>query len=248
VAGRGIPNGNLNFSFDFSWNVLLPEIMKRVKCVLIGDGGVGKTSLATRFALGEFPDSYLPTTFDSHTAVRRLGTGALVEINIWDCAGQKEFDEVRQYVYHPGLDVFILCFSLVDRRTFEHCAQRWLAEMRDFDPEVPFVLIGTKADLRDQSVLQGSSAIARIVLTEEGVRFARRIGAAVYVEVSSRTGTNVERAFRAAAKAALSTSHEESFGDSDEPLASANGKLQGKRERNEAAASDQGGCCGCCVQ
>jgi small GTP-binding protein len=221
--------------------------MKRVKCVLIGDGGVGKTSLATRFALGEFPDTYMPTTFDSHTAVRKLGAGELVEINIWDCAGQKEFDEVRQYVYHPGLDVFALCFSLVDRRTLQHCEQRWLAEMQDFDPTVPFVLLGTKADLRDRALIQGSSAIAEVILTEEGVRLARRLGAEQYVEVSARTGANVERAFLAAAKAALAQS-DDSFVGSDGAWKDTERNDRYELKRRDAARAADSGCCGCGVQ
>ncbi|KAK4529767.1 hypothetical protein CCYA_CCYA02G0624 [Cyanidiococcus yangmingshanensis] len=223
--------------------------MKRVKCVLIGDGGVGKTSLATRFALGEFPDAYLPTTFDSHTAVRKLGAGELVEINIWDCAGQKEFDEVRQYVYHPGLDVFILCFSLVDRRTLQHCEKRWLAEMQDFDSTVPFVLLGTKVDLRDRALLQGSAAIAQVVLTEEGARLARRLGAEQYVEVSARAGTNVERAFLAAARAALSQS-DDSFVGSERAWKDLHheGEYESKRNRKNDSQPASSGCCGCGVQ
>lgn len=166
---------------------------------MVGDGGVGKTCLATVLAKGRFPSgAYVPTTFDAHTVALALSPGTFVEISLWDCAGQPEFDQVRHYAYFPTLDVFVLCFSLADRRSLEHCERRWQREMRDFDADVPVILVGTKADLRD-----GGGSARGAVSSREGREMASRIGAARYVEVSSKAGRNVTSVFEAAAELAL---------------------------------------------
>ena len=176
-------------------------LRRHIKCVLIGDGGVGKTCLATTFAKGVFPSGYVPTTFDAHTVACTLPGGRVVELHVWDCAGQHEFDQVRHYAYFPTLDVFVLCFSLVSRVSLVHCERRWMREARGFDERIPVILVGTQLDARDNMMVkEGGGQLKRVISRREGQEVAARIGAVHYFEVSALQGKNVRKVFEAAAR------------------------------------------------
>ena len=74
-------------------------------------------------------------------------------MNLWDTSGAEEYDSLRPLAF-PGIDIFLICFSLVDPSSFEHIKTKWLQEIKDHimeDSKPVFVLVGTKLDLRSDS-------------------------------------------------------------------------------------------------
>src|SRR5271157_3769769 len=148
------------------------------KIVLIGDESVGKTSVVKRYIDDEFTESYLPTLgFQIFIKSVRLGNNS-VDFQIWDIAGQAQFESVRRS-YFQASQGFFLVFDLTVRSSFDNVDQ-WLAEIREVRPTVPFILVANKADLPDQ-----------VVTDEEIQEKAEALGAAGQIKTSAKTGDNV---------------------------------------------------------
>jgi small GTP-binding protein len=127
-----------------------------------------------------------------------------IELSLWDTAGQEDFDRIRPLSY-TGTDVFLVCFSLLSRTSMQNVAHKWIPELRQYCPETPILLVGTKADLRSDPVtLDQLKAIGQTPVTgEEGLAMARSIGAVNYVECSAITGENLKMVFDTAVKAVI---------------------------------------------
>ncbi len=166
-------------------------IPAKLKLVVIGNSGVGKTSLCRRFALGLFEESYKSTIgADFYTRRVKVDGGELVLI-IWDLAGQERFGFIRSSFY-AGSKGVVVVFSLVDRKSFED-VPGWVREARDNVGEVPILLVGSKKDLGAE--VDRSSA-------EDMVR---KLGLIGYVETSAKTGEGVEDAFMTLTKKVISS-------------------------------------------
>jgi small GTP-binding protein len=74
--------------------------------------------------------------------------GKPFELGLWDTASQEDYDRLRPLSY-PQTDVFLICFSLVDPKSFENVREKWYKEIRHHCPNTPVILVGTKLDLRD---------------------------------------------------------------------------------------------------
>lgn len=116
-----------------------------MKLVIIGDGGVGKTCLLLTYINKGFPRQYSPTVVDNYQARVKVGPHSVC-LDIWDTAGQEDFENIRNLSY-PGTNCVIACYNSVKRSSFENISGLWLPEMKRTIPDTPFVLVGTKADL-----------------------------------------------------------------------------------------------------
>ncbi|KAK3093888.1 hypothetical protein FSP39_021484 [Pinctada imbricata] len=87
-----------------------------VKCVLVGDGAVGKTSLVVSYTTNGYPTEYTPTAFDNFAVMVKVDQTP-VRLQLCDTAGQDDFDSLRPLCY-PNTDVFLLCFSVVGWKRF----------------------------------------------------------------------------------------------------------------------------------
>ena len=176
--------------------------MRNIKIVVVGDGAVGKTCLLFAYAKGKFPDKYIPTVFENY-ATNDLIDGVTCEINLWDTAGQEDYDRLRPLSY-PQTDVFLICFSVDRADSLEHVKEKWCPEVSYFGPGTPFVLVGLKVDLRDDPATLGYLALEKCtpVTYEQGVQIAEEIGAFKYVECSAKTQVGVKEVFDAAVAAA----------------------------------------------
>jgi len=174
-----------------------------IKCVVVGDGTVGKTCMLISFTTDSFPGEYVPTVFDNYTAPMTVDCVA-VNLGLWDTAGQEDYDRLRPLSY-PQTDVFLICFSVVSPSSFENVTTKWCPEIKHHCPDAPMILIGTKIDLREdkevltQLSLQNLSPIKR----EQGMKMGNKIRAVKYLECSALTQRGLKQVFDEAVRAVL---------------------------------------------
>ncbi|KAH3758801.1 Rho GTPase [Pelomyxa schiedti] len=173
----------------------------RVKLVAVGDGAVGKTCLLICYAKNEFPEKYVPTVFENYVKVVNRPTGELC-FELWDTAGQEDFDRLRPLSY-PDTDIVLICFSLVSRRSFDNVKDRWYLEIRHYCPDVPTIVVGLKSDLRDANAADAMTGKVDNISTEEGQQVATSLGASVYMEASAKTRKGLDEVFTAAIDIAM---------------------------------------------
>lgn len=175
-----------------------------IKAVIAGDGAVGKTCLCISFTQNKFPDSYIPTVFDNYQTKLEVDK-QIVNLALWDVSGQEDYKRTRPIAY-PDSKVFIVCFSLVNPTNLENIENVWLPEIREYCPNTPFILIGTKSDLRDQwdtLPAEQKDVKGKPIPTNDGEAFAKKIGAVKYLECSAKMAFNVQEVFTEAIKVAL---------------------------------------------
>jgi small GTP-binding protein len=152
------------------------------KVILLGDGNVGKTSLARRYCEGKFEVSRIMTIgVDFQTKLVEL-PGQTVKLSIWDVAGQPRFQAVRESFYR-GSTSAALVYDLGERNSLDNLPS-WVEEVRKFAPNVKFVVIGNKLDTVPQPP----------DLAKAGMEFAMSIGAP-FLLTSASTGSGVENMF-----------------------------------------------------
>ena len=117
-----------------------PEPIRK-KIVLVGDGCVGKTCLQVAFRTDAFDPDYQPTVFENFVTDFHLPDGRVLEMAIWDTAGQEDYEQLRPLSY-PDTDVVVLCFAVDSQDSFENLRTKWLPELEHFCEQVPIVLVG----------------------------------------------------------------------------------------------------------
>ncbi|KAL4640857.1 hypothetical protein GN956_G11237 [Arapaima gigas] len=176
---------------------------RRVKCVLVGDGAVGKTSLIVSYTTNGYPTEYEPTAFDNFSAVVAVD-GKPVKLQLCDTAGQDEFDKLRPLCY-TNTDVFLLCFSVVSPSSFQNVTEKWVPEIRRHCPRAPLLLVGTQSDLREdvKVLIELARFRERPVGPEEAQLCAQDVQAVTYVECSALTQKNLKEVFDTAIVAGI---------------------------------------------
>lgn len=169
--------------------------MDTIKCVVVGDGAVGKTCMLISYASNKFPLEYVPTVFDNY-AVNICIQGEPYQLGLFDTAGQEEYDRLRTLAY-PSTDVFMICFSVASPTSFENVKDKWIPEIKHYCPKVPIVLVGTQSDLRGDAVIISklSKVKQHFVSQEDGQRLAKQVRAVAYSECSALTQKGLKDAF-----------------------------------------------------
>jgi GTPase SAR1 family protein len=111
------------------------------------------------------------------------------DIRFWEIVSAEACKSVRQLSY-PGTDVFLMCFSIADRNSFENIKNKWGDEIRFCVKKPHFILVGTKADLRESAESP--------VRESEGEIFKTQIGAFAYCECSALRNHGVNEAINQA--------------------------------------------------
>lgn len=177
--------------------------VRHIKCVVVGDGAVGKTSLLISFTTNTFVDDYSPTIFDNYSALLKCDE-QIVNLGLWDTAGQDDYDRLRPLSY-PQTDVFIMVYSCISPASLENVRTKWHPEVKHFVPNAPIVLIGTKSDLiNDTNIVYRLAERNQHPITRaEGDAVAQEIGAANHIVCSARTFEGVKLAFEEAVRSVL---------------------------------------------
>ncbi|ROL52004.1 Ras-related C3 botulinum toxin substrate 1 [Anabarilius grahami] len=169
--------------------------MQDIKCVIVGEGAVGKTCLLMSYTTGAFPEVFVPTVFENYSANETVD-GNPVKLALWDTSGAEEYDRLRPLQY-PQTDVVLICFSLVNPDSFGKVREKWFPEVRHFCPNTPIILIGTKLDLRDDK--DTIEKLKKMKLTPityaEGLDMTQEIGAVNYLECSALKQTGIKKVF-----------------------------------------------------
>ncbi|KAI4329566.1 hypothetical protein MLD38_027940 [Melastoma candidum] len=176
-------------------------VSRFIKCVTVGDGAVGKTCMLICYTSNKFPTDYIPTVFDNFSA-NVVIEGITVNLGLWDTAGQEDYNRLRPLSYRAA-DVFVVAFSLVSRASYENVLKKWIPELQHHAPGIPLVLVGTKMDLRDDKFYMANHPGLIPVTTVQGEELRKQIGAAFYIECSSKTQQNVKAVFDAAIKVVI---------------------------------------------
>ena len=157
------------------------------KLSLIGDGGVGKTSIVQRYVHNLFEGDYKATIGTDITKKECHFEGlskSTVRFIIWDIAGQPQFKRIRP-AYLADSGAIIIIFDVANRESFENVTKEWHEDIKKVAvDDALIVLVGNKMDLEK-----------RMVSTGEGHKLAQQLGMA-YIETSAKTGENIEEIFR----------------------------------------------------
>ncbi|CAF0782704.1 unnamed protein product [Didymodactylos carnosus] len=153
------------------------------KVVLIGDSGVGKSNLLSRFTRNEF-NLESKSTIGVEFATRSIQVDSkTIKAQIWDTAGQERYRAITS-AYYRGAVGALLVYDISKHCTYEN-VERWLKELRDHaDANIVIMLVGNKSDLRH----------LRSVPSDEAKAFAEKNGVS-FIETSALDSTNVETAF-----------------------------------------------------
>ncbi|KAJ2784628.1 GTP-binding protein Rho1 [Coemansia javaensis] len=175
----------------------MAELRVERKIVVVGDGACGKTCLLRTFHDGRFPEDlqYMPTVFD--VSIKPVEyCGGIVELGLWDTAGQEDYDRLRIMAY-PDADVVLVCFSVDAIESLSNVFEKWLPEVRDMAPHAHVILVALKIDLRtDPAAIEHIQRVnGRGPLAfEEGKHMARAMGIP-YVECSAKRNQHVNDVF-----------------------------------------------------
>jgi len=168
-----------------------------LKVIILGDSGVGKTSLMNQYVHRRFSNQYKATIGADFLTKEVLIDDKLVTLQIWDTAGQERFQSLG-VAFYRGADACVLVYDITDSKSFDNL-ESWMDEFlvhaapRNAET-FPFVVLGNKADLASQR---------RQVPANKAQTWCKSKGDMPHFETSAKEAVNVEQAFQAIAKNAL---------------------------------------------
>jgi small GTP-binding protein len=161
---------------------------REAKVVLVGESGVGKSSLTLRFVTGSYSEntpSTIGASFMSKIVTVPGDQASDIKMNIWDTAGQEKYRSLAA-LYYRGAVCAIVVYDITNRTSFEEARAYWIDELkRECGSKLVLVVVGNKSD---------RSVSERTVETEEGLEFAESHQAAFF-ETSAEKDINITDLF-----------------------------------------------------
>ena len=178
------------------------EIM--VKVVLVGDSGVGKTNIMSKYLKNEFHEDSKATVGVEFGAKQFTVEGHVIKAQIWDTAGQERYKAITSAYYKGAKGAFIV-YDITRKNTFDSVS-RWVSDLTaTADKKISIILIGNKSDLEDQ----------RQVTKEMGEEKANQLQVA-FLETSAMSGENLEKGFQMMINEIYKKNHEDISGEETE--------------------------------
>ncbi|KAL1746513.1 ras family-domain-containing protein [Schizophyllum fasciatum] len=201
------------------------------KIVLIGDSGVGKSNLLSRFTRNEFSQD-TKSTIGVEFATRSITVeGKILKAQIWDTAGQERYRAITA-AYYRGAVGALLVYDISKRGSYEN-VQRWLKELRDHaDSNIVIMLVGNKSDLKH----------LRAVPTDEARAFAAENGLS-FIETSALDASNVDSAFETNLTDIYRIVSSRTLESSANPIEAPSGNTVSVGPSVDASAKQGNGCC-----
>ena len=163
---------------------------KTIKCVVVGDGSVGKTCMLVSYTSDKLPTEYVPTIFENYTANVKVDHQN-INLSLWDTAGQERFKNVAN-TYYKGAHSVLLVYDITNPNSFKNL-ETWINEVDKYaDCLLERLLIGNKCDLEDQ----------RKVSQSQAKEFAKKIGVN-FLETSAKDTINIDAAFQCLVKESI---------------------------------------------
>lgn len=162
-----------------------------INIAFIGKAAVSKTCIIKRFLKQPYAEEYIPTIFENYSEHFYFNGNEYI-IDIWDTAGQEEFDHFKEKCF-PQANVFVLVFSVLDPKTIENVKES-VKEIKKYG-KAPILLVGSKIDLRTGKDEQISN--------QKGLEIAKDIKAKKYLECSAKTDEGISEIFESAVKIAI---------------------------------------------
>lgn len=162
----------------------------KFKLVSVGDSGVGKSCILTRFIQDFYSEFHVSTIGVDFKTVSSMVKGRLVRLQLWDTAGQERFSVVTGNYYRHA-DGFLFVFDCTNRQSFEHATDQWVNQVKehhDYTSSTLKILVGNKYDLRSKVEVPIAEAMAK----------AEELGM-IFTPVSAKTADNIDALFLGAA-------------------------------------------------
>ena len=154
-----------------------------IKIVFLGESGVGKTTIVTRYATGSVPEVSAPTVGAAFVSKETVINGKSYSLLIWDTAGQELYRGLAP-MYYRNADIAIITFDITRKKTFE-AVTYWLEQLREnSEQDVIIILCGNKCDRENREI-------------ENGEKFAAD-NDLLYCETSAKSGSGLDRLFQLA--------------------------------------------------
>lgn len=150
------------------------------------------------YTTNTFPEEYIPTVFDNYSASVMVDSRPIT-LGLWDTAGQEDYDRLRPLSY-PQTDVFLICFALDGATSFENVRNKWIPEIQHHAPGVPFILVGTKLDLRNDAK---AGSEGKFISRAQGESLKEELKAFKFLECSARSQEGLKQVFDEAIRCVL---------------------------------------------
>ena len=188
----------------------IEEYEMMVKVILIGDSGVGKTNIMSKFLKNQFMEESKATIGVEFGSKLFNHEGHKIKAQIWDTAGQEKYKAITG-AYYKGSKGALVVYDITQKKTFENI-EKWVNDLKAAgDPKITIILIGNKNDLDDK----------RQVSKDQGEEKARSFGCA-FLETSAYSGDNIDKAFNLMVKEIYEKFSNDSTGE-DELAPGSNG-------------------------
>ena len=181
----------------------IEEYEMMIKVILIGDSGVGKTNIMSKYLKNQFMENSKATVGVEFGSKLFNHEGHKIKAQIWDTAGQEKYKAITGAYYKGSKGAFVV-YDITRKETFAS-VERWVNDLKSTsDPKLTIILIGNKNDMEDQ----------RQVTKEQGEEKAKSFGCA-FLETSALSGDNLDKAFTLMVKEIFEKFNNESTGEEE---------------------------------
>ena len=182
------------------------EYEMMIKVILIGDSGVGKTNIMSKFLKNKFLEDSKATVGVEFGSKLFIQQGHKIKAQIWDTAGQEKYKAITS-AYYKGSKGALVIYDITQKETFANI-EKWVNDLKcKGDPKITIIIIGNKNDLEEK----------RQISKEQGEEKAKSFGCA-FLETSAFSGDNIEKAFEMMVKEIYDKFTSDIGGDDEEEL------------------------------